>query len=113
MTTPATTIAGPVCPVDMPTRDRPYMVRLSGPTYEDGFEQGERINGYDQCPKCGLWWPCVEVPDCWEEDGLDEHGNVRWKATGWWGAAVCEECDLLMVDQPDGRGEVYQLGGSK
>lgn len=52
----------------------------------------------------GLWWPCVEQPDCWEE--MDDG---RWKATGWWGASVCEVCDLLMVEQPDGTPECYSL----
>jgi hypothetical protein len=103
---------GPHCPIDLLTRNGPYAARLSSSYDADGFEQGERINGFEQCPKCGLWWPCVEEPDCWTEDG------DKWKATGWWGAAVCEECDLLMVEQPDGRGEVYQLhpsaaGGAK
>ena len=99
-------ILGPHCPIDLPTRDGTYCVYLSRYWDRDNFEKGERINGYDQCPKCGLWWPCIEEPDCWEES---DHGTNKWIATGWWGAAVCEECELLMVEQPDGRGETYQL----
>jgi hypothetical protein len=104
-------IAGPFCPVDLPSSDlcSPYCVRISTSFDADGHERGERINGFNQCPKCSLWWPCVEEPDCWTEDGLDENGNVMWKATGWWGAAVCEECNLLMVDQPDGTPMCFKL----
>lgn len=69
------------------------------------YEQTKRINGGCQCPKCGLWWPCVEEPDMWDWD--EDFG--QWIATGWWGAAVCEECNILMVDQPDGESECYQL----
>lgn len=94
---------GPHCPANLPTRATPYCVRLSNSFDEDGYEQGQRINGFDCCPQCGLWWPCIEEPDCWEED------DSRWKATGWWGASVCEDCGLLMIEQPDGRGECYQL----
>ena len=94
---------GPHCPINLPHSDKPYVAYLSRSFDEDGHERGERINGFDQCPKCGLWWPCIEEPDCWEEDG------DKWKATGWWGAAVCEECNLLMVEQPDGTPECYQL----
>lgn len=96
---------GEHCPIDLPTRTSPYRRVLSRSFDEDGHERGQRINGYSQCPKCGLWWPCIEEPDCWEED---EPGS--WVAVGWWGATVCEECELLMVEQPDGRDEVYQLG---
>ena len=101
---------GPHCPTDLPSRDQfdSYVCRLSRRWDSEGYERGERINGFDCCPKCGLWWPIVEEPDCWEET---EEGSDRWKATGWWGAAVCEVCDLLMVEQPDGRGECYSLKG--
>ncbi len=94
------------CPTDLLTCNVPRVVLLSSFFDPEGFQHGERINGYDQCPKCGLWWPCVEEPDCWTESA-----NGEWLATGWWGAAVCCECNLLMVDQPDGRGECYRLGG--
>lgn len=101
---------GPHCPIDLPTRDAPYCVRIGERGFDDrGHETGERINGFDQCPKCLLWWPCLEEPDCWEESD-DQPG--KWIATGWWGAAVCEECELLMVEQPDGTPECYQLGES-
>lgn len=114
---------------------------------DDGFERGQRINGYDECPRCRLWWPVVEEPDMWEEsetliqvrDGCFEpwrtvtHARLQierygtafawgnaternpyketrelWAATGWWGAAVCE-CGLLLVTQPDGTPEAYDL----
>ena len=70
----------------------------------EGYERTERLNGAYQCPKCGLWWPVIEEPDMWVElaDG-------RWRADGWWGAAACESCRILMLDQPDGRSECYQL----
>ena len=71
------------------------------------YEQTKRINGGYQCPKCELWWPCVEEPDMWD---LDEESGI-WEATGWWGGTVCEECNILMIDQPDGSGECYQLDG--
>ena len=95
------------CPVDLMSYSQwepPPIVTLKSSVDDDGMEQGERINGYCECPKCGLWWPCVEEPDMWEEI---EPG--KWGATGWWGAAVCGECNLLMADQPDGTSECYQL----
>lgn len=70
----------------------------------EGYERTERVNGAMQCPRCGLWWPCIEEPDCWTEDELG-----RWIAVEWWGGVVCGCCHLLMVDQPDGRSEAYQL----
>lgn len=92
------------CPIDLANRDN-YRCRLGGRKFDaEGHERGERINGFYQCPKCDVWWPCVEEPDMWDEG---PHG--RWYASGWWGAAVCEECGLLMVDQPDGRTECYRL----
>ena len=76
----------------------------------DGTERTERRNGAYQCPECGLWWPVIEEPDCWTQSDDDPS---RWDATGWWGGVVCEECQLLMVElmveQPDGAGEVYKL----
>lgn len=99
---------GPHCPIDLLQRcnfDR-YVVQLSRSFDDEGYEQGERINGFVECPKCGLWWPCIEEPDCWEED--DEQKG-KWVAIGWWGGVVCDECRLLIVDQPDGHTEVYQL----
>lgn len=96
----------PFCPINLPCLDANDIkpVRLSHSWDSEHFEQGEIIRGYYQCPQCGLWWPCVEEPDCWEEepDGFK-------RATGWWGAAVCEECGLLMADQPDGQTECYRL----
>jgi len=72
---------------------------------DDGNECGERIGGWDCCPKCGLWWPVVENPDAWVESDDGTH----WVADGWWGAAVCTECEILMVSQPDGTPEAYQM----
>lgn len=82
----------------------PSIVRLSKSFDDDGMERGQRINGYVQCPRCGLWWPNVEEPDMWDEGC----GN-QWIASGWWGSACCCECDLLMIEQPDGTPEVYKL----
>jgi hypothetical protein len=103
----------------------------------DLIERGERINGYVQCPNCDLWWPCVEEPDCWTEQmvtrwfrpasdrfvtyeksdngwlkalGFGEYREVPvMVASGWWGAAYCDSCGLLMAEQPDGRLEAYYL----
>jgi hypothetical protein len=72
---------------------------------DDQNERGERIGGWSQCPKCGVWWPIVEEPDMWTESDDGTH----WVAEGWWGAAVCMDCGMLMVDQPDGTGECYEL----
>lgn len=59
----------------------------------DGYEQGRRINGRMQCPQCGLWWPCEQEPEGWEED----YGG-RWHANDWGlGVAECELCQLAMV----------------
>lgn len=99
------------CPTDLPGRywdsSDVYVVRLSRWFDSDGFERGERINGYDQCPRCGLWWPNEEEPCAWE--GSDGGEPSCWVAVDWWGAAVCEACELLMVEQPDGRPETYSL----
>lgn len=93
------------CPINLPQLESPPIVRSQRTFDSEGLERGERINGYDQCPRCGLWWPIVEEPDVWEEVA----GTQRWIATGWWGAAICGECDLLMVEQPDGTPECYRL----
>lgn len=92
------------CPIDFGDEYTPYVVRLSKWFDDEGCERGKRINGFDQCPKCGLWWPCEEEPDCWEES---DDGTLV--AIGWWGASVCCDCNLLLVTQPDGTPEAYQL----
>lgn len=75
----------------------------------EGFERTEIRTGACQCPKCGLWWPIIEEPDCWTQNSKDK---TRMDATGWWGAPVCELCHLLLVEQPDGRSECYDLSRS-
>ena len=70
----------------------------------EGYERTERRAGSSGCPRCGLWWPIIEYPCGWQQD---KHG--QWIATEYWGEAYCEACELLMVHQPDGRGECYQL----
>lgn len=75
----------------------------------DGFERTERRNGACQCPKCELWWPAIEEPDMWTGDEITPG---RWNAEGWWGGVVCEDCEILMVDQPDGRSQYYRLSRS-
>lgn len=92
------------CPIDLLTRTEPYVFRLAPPCIDsEGYERGQRINGFAQCPKCGVWEPVVEEPDMWDEaDGV-------WVASGWWGGAICEECNLLLVEQPDGTPECYEL----
>lgn len=95
------------CPIKLPSlTSSPPIVNGPRTFDEESHERGERINGYCECPKCGLWWPIVEEPDCWEWNERSQ----RWIATGWWGAAVCEACELLMADQPDGTPECYYLG---
>jgi hypothetical protein len=64
----------------------------------EGRERTERIIGSEQCPKCGLWWPVVEQPEEWYES---DTVPGRRDATGWWGASCCEQCQILMVEQPD------------
>lgn len=76
---------------------------------KDGYERTERRNGAVQCPRCDLWWPCIEEPQAWSQT-LDSIMDERMDAIEWWGGVVCEECNLLMAEQPDGRIEVYQLG---
>lgn len=81
----------------------------SPPRFDDeGFERTERRNGACQCPECGLWWPSIEEPDMWTEDN-----SGRWIAEGWWGGVVCERCEVLMIEQPDGSGECYKLRGGQ
>lgn len=76
---------------------------------KDGYEQTERRNGAAQCPKCDYWWPVIESPDCWVEN--IETGN--YDAELWWGGSVCELCDLLIIDQPDGSTEVYDISSNR
>lgn len=98
------------CPVNLPSLSSPPVVNGPRTFDHEGFERGERISGYSCCPHCGLWWPIVEEPDEWIEDPRAHiRGVERWLAKSWWGAAVCEKCELLMVDQPDGTPECYWL----
>lgn len=101
---------GEHCPINLlSTLDDgiPYIRRIGPRTFDDDHcEQGKRINGFDQCPKCGLWWPCVEEPDMWAED--DENHGIMF-AEGWCGWSVCCDCRLLLFTQPDGTPEAYQL----
>lgn len=104
--------AGMFCPIDLPERALPFIIPLWDEFDSEGFQRGERINGAVQCPQCGLWWPCVEEPEAWEEEGQEDGwgmGTGRWLATEWWGGVVCGDCNLLMVDQLDGTPEVYSL----
>lgn len=71
----------------------------------EGYERTQRRNGASECPKCGLWWPVIEDPDMWNENS--ETG--RLDAAGWWGGVVCEQCGILIVEQPDGHTEAYAL----
>jgi hypothetical protein len=100
---------GEHCPIDLFDRDQyePYVVTLEKGTDNDGIPTGKRINGYDQCPKCGLWYPTIEEPDGWSEND-----DGSWEIDSWWGWSQCVECDLLLVTQPDGRPEAYYLGES-
>lgn len=97
---------GPHCPARLPTAGEfeTYVVVLHTEFDDENFQCGERINGFDQCPKCELWWPCIEQPDVWEEND-----SGQWIATGWWGVAFCCECNLLLVMQLDWTPEAYQL----
>jgi len=71
----------------------------------EGHERTERRNGAMQCPKCGLWWPMIEEPDMWDQN----EKTGRWDASGWWGGVACCECRLLLIEQPDGTCEAYEL----
>lgn len=103
---------GPHIPLDLFDRCNfePYIKVLHAHIDDEGYMRGERINGFDQCPKCGLWWPNIEEPCAWEEyDGERKDLQGKWIAIEWWGGTICDDCNLLMVDQPDGTGECYQL----
>jgi hypothetical protein len=82
----------------------PKIVREKQCFDAEDYETTQRRNGAVQCPKCKLWWPSIEDPDWWtqREDG-------KHIAIGWWGGVVCEVCDLLLIEQPDGHTEVYWL----
>lgn len=98
---------GPHLPWPFPPDDEFYICTLWTEWQKEGYRwvmRGDRINGFNQCPKCGLWWPYNEDPCAWEE-GDDR----RLFAIEWWGHAVCTECDLILVDQPDGTPEAYYL----
>lgn len=72
----------------------------------EGYEGGQRINGYVECPRCGLCWPLIEEPEAWEQEFVsdgDGEPMERWKATEWGpGTAECLECNLCFVDSFEG-----------
>ena len=72
---------------------------------DDGYETTQRRIGATQCPRCGLWWPEIQEPDGWKFNAA----TGLWDADDWWGGVMCELCDSLMIEQPDGTGEVYSL----
>ena len=92
-------------PVDLQTRLGNWLKYEHQRFDDDGYERTERVNGSVQCPRCELWWPCVEEPEEW----VDDNSSSMKYAVSWWGGVVCCECQLLIVDQPDGRVEVYKL----
>jgi len=71
---------------------------------DEGFEQAYRVDGWEECPKCNLIWPRVAQPDMWDQT----EGGI-WIVTGWWGGVVCEDCGILLITQPDGTPEAYNL----
>ena len=71
-----------------------------------GYERTQQRTGACECPKCGLLWPVIEEPNCWTQDKND---RSKWIATEWFGSAYCEQCAVVMVDQPDGDGEYFVL----
>jgi hypothetical protein len=72
----------------------------------EGHEQTQIRTGAYECPRCRLWWPLIESPDEWT---LNQETG-KWDAISWWGGAVCGECNLLMINQPDGTTKAYELG---
>ncbi len=84
----------------------PRLVREIRRWDEKGYEQTQRRNGAVQCPRCGLWWPMIEEPYEWNRVDCSAE---TYRAIAWEGFPVCEACNLLMVEQPDGTSEVYQL----
>lgn len=70
-----------------------------------GYERTQRRNGACECPKCGLLWPVIEEPDMWNKNAF----TGRNDAAGWWGGVVCEQCRILIIEQPDGHTEAYAL----
>lgn len=102
-------MAFPYCnQVDILTAE-PRLVREKRYWNDEDRELTEQRNGAYQCPKCGLWWPLIEQPEAWE---LSEETG-RWDAIEWWGCVVCEVCRFLMVDQPDGTPECYDLNSDE
>lgn len=97
---------GEHCPIDLWKRGEwePYVYVLDLGTDKQGYPRGHRINGFYQCPRCGAWWPIVEEPEEWVR-----YADGRREIESWWGAAICTECNLLMVEQPDGADECYRL----
>lgn len=83
----------------------PRLVREKRHWDNEGYERTEIRDGATQCPKCGFWWPNIEEPDMWDENEVT--GNLD--AINWWGGVVCSDCSLLIVEQPDGRSECYEL----
>lgn len=65
----------------------------------ENHERCQRINGYAECPDCGLAWPMIDEPEAWT---LSEATGV-WEATDFGPAtAECLDCGLCIVDTFDG-----------
>lgn len=89
-----TRIQGWRCPARYPhEHDQPFVHQLGQITFDkELFQRGERINGVTECPRCGLLWPSIEEPECWEECGRQKVA-IEWGP----GTAECLDCDICIV----------------
>jgi hypothetical protein len=87
-------------------QEGPRIVRERRHWDSEGYEQTQRRAGAVQCPKCHLWWPDIEDPGEWQRNAA----TGRRDATGWLNGICCEQCELLLVEQPDGSYAIYDLG---
>ena len=74
----------------------------------EGYERRERLDAIADCPRCG------QEVECWAEtDEWRRHGNGSsglWVHSEYGGAmGVCETCNLLIAEFPDGRMKAFDL----
>lgn len=72
------------------------------------------VDGIIDCPRCGRSVECMAAPCEWTH--MNDQTTPAWcrglyEVTDYWGG-IGECCGLLLVFQPDGRAECYELEGS-
>lgn len=68
------------------------------------YQRLERLEAIADCPKCGK-----EV-ECWSDTEEWHQGGIGWIHAEFGGAmGICEDCGLLIAEQPDGRVECYDI----